>query len=503
MRVPQFFFKCTHVARSYTLHRSLPDFNNKVMEETASSGSTDVKCDVCIGLKRKAEQACLECVSSYCEIHLDLHNTLHVGKRHRLVEANETLQEKICPHHDKLQEVYCRTDQQCICHLCITDNHRGHDVIAMEKEVIDKQLKLGELQKQTTDTIQAMEKDVQELRQAVETLVQEALKKSERSFTVLIESMKDNQRKVTELIQGQTDAAERQAEEFAETLQQEINKLKDIDAKLQYLELLSHSNNDVRFLENTVHMPSLNAYKKCFTLLEHPYCSFDRATEAVTELITKLNIISQWSLLTISGRVKTTRIVTSPPPKTREDFLQYATKLTFNTNTAHTSLRLSDEDRKVTASHPNEDYPEHTERFDSRAQILCNEALTGSPHYWEAEFGGGLGWVCIAVSYKEICRKGKRAPHFGRNSHSWGLRSYGFMSEFWYNNKMVNCKGQSWCYRIGVYLHHNAGILAFYNVSDNMSLIHKTQTMFSEPVYPGFGMGGKRCYLRICDQVKS
>lgn len=308
---------------------------------------------------------------------------------------------------------------------------------------------------------------------------------------------------MTELIQGQTDAAERQAEEFAETLKQEINKLKDIDDKLKYLELLSHSNNDVRFLENTMHMPSLNAYKKCFILLEHPYCSFDRATEAVAELITKLNIISKWSLLTISGRVKTTGIVTLSPPQTREDFLQYATKLTFNTNTAHTSLRLSDEDRKVTASHLNKDYPEQTERFDCRAQILCNEALKGSPHYWEVEFGGGGGWVCIAVSYKGICRKGKRGPLFGRNSYSWGLRSYGSTSEFWHNNKMIDCKSQSWYSRIGVYLHHNAGILAFYSVLDNMGLIYKTQTMFSEPVYPGFGMSGKGCYLRLCDQVKS
>lgn len=116
-----------------------------IMEEKASafnsSKSLDVECSACTGWKRKAEQTCLECLSSYCDFHLDLHNTLHVGKRHRLVEAIEELQGKICPHHDKLQEVYCRTDQQCICHLCITDNHRGHDVIAIEMEVMNKQVR--------------------------------------------------------------------------------------------------------------------------------------------------------------------------------------------------------------------------------------------------------------------------------------------------------------------------------------------------------------------------
>lgn len=116
-----------------------------IMEETApalhSSGSTDVECHACIGKKRKAEQTCIECSSSYCEHHLFMHNSLHVGKRHRLVEPKAVLQENICPDHGKMLFVYCRTDQLCICHLCITDKHRGHDVIPVEEEVANKQVR--------------------------------------------------------------------------------------------------------------------------------------------------------------------------------------------------------------------------------------------------------------------------------------------------------------------------------------------------------------------------
>jgi len=115
------------------------------MEETApalhSSGSTDVECHACVGKKRKAEQSCIECSSSYCEHHLLMHNSLHVGKRHRLVEPNTVLQENICLDHGKMLFVFCRTDQLCICHLCITDKHRGHDVIPVEEEVVNKQVR--------------------------------------------------------------------------------------------------------------------------------------------------------------------------------------------------------------------------------------------------------------------------------------------------------------------------------------------------------------------------
>ncbi|XP_067309525.1 tripartite motif-containing protein 16 [Pseudorasbora parva] len=479
------------------------------MEETApalhSSGSADVECNACVGRKRKAEQACLECVASYCDIHLDLHNTLHAGKRHRLVEPSATLQENICPDHGRMLEVYCHTDQRCICHLCIIDQHRGHNVIAIEVEVANKQVKLGELQKQTLGIIEAKEKDVEELRQAVENFrasASRALEKNKREFTELIQFLKDNQTKVTELIQGQTQIAVKQADGFIKTLHQEISNMKTLGADLQHLELLSHANNNVRFLESAVSLPLLPEYKKPFVFHVHPYNSFERDSMAVNELTEKLSMTSKLSLITISRKVKNTRIVTSPPPKTREEFLQYASKLTFNTNTAHGSLVLRNDDREVMASHQIQDYPEQTQRFNCRAQILCNEGLRGNPKYWEVEFGGGT-WVCIAVSYQGIRRKGKQRTLFGRNSHSWGLRCNRVHFEFWHDNKTTFSKYQSQCSKIGVYLNYRAGILSFYNVSDNMSLIYKHQSVFREPVYPGFGLAGKGSYVRLCDPVNN
>lgn len=61
--------------------------------------------------------------------------------------------------------------------------------------------------------------------------------------------MKDNQSKVTELIQGQTESAVKQAEGFIKTLEQDITNMLTLGADLQHLEMLSQTNNDVRFLE--------------------------------------------------------------------------------------------------------------------------------------------------------------------------------------------------------------------------------------------------------------
>ncbi|KAB5550671.1 hypothetical protein PHYPO_G00056540 [Pangasianodon hypophthalmus] len=104
------------------------------------TGPGDVKCDSCTGINRKALKTCLVCLASYCEDHLQPHYQSPAFKKHKLVEACAELQEKICSEHDKLMEIYCRTDQSFICYLCTMDQHRGHDTVVAKAERTEKQL---------------------------------------------------------------------------------------------------------------------------------------------------------------------------------------------------------------------------------------------------------------------------------------------------------------------------------------------------------------------------
>ena len=108
-----------------------------------NTGPGDVVCDVCTGRKSKAGKSCLVCLASYCETHLQPHNESPAFKKHKLVKATGNLQKKICSHHNKLLEVYCRTDQQCICYLCTMDEHRGHETVSAAAEKTVKQVSTG------------------------------------------------------------------------------------------------------------------------------------------------------------------------------------------------------------------------------------------------------------------------------------------------------------------------------------------------------------------------
>ncbi len=100
------------------------------------AGPGDVECDVCTGRKCQAVKSCLVCLESYCQTHLELHEEFRSGsgKRHKITDAIGQLQEMICHEHDKLLEVYCRTDQQCICVLCMMNGHKAHDTVTVAEQ---------------------------------------------------------------------------------------------------------------------------------------------------------------------------------------------------------------------------------------------------------------------------------------------------------------------------------------------------------------------------------
>ncbi|KAL2092726.1 hypothetical protein ACEWY4_012524 [Coilia grayii] len=173
-------------------------------------------------------------------------------------------------------------------------------------------------------------------------------------------------------------------------------------------------------------------------------------------------------------------------PVTREDFLHYCCHFTLDPNTAHTLLHLSEGNRRVERRDEVQSYPDHPDRFDVWGQVLCREGVSGRC-YWEVEWSGRW-WVGIAVSYKSISRKGGGDKClFGRNDQSWSLFLSSSSSSFWHNNKKTELPLVA-SSRIGVYVDHRAGTLAFYSISDTMTLLHRVHTTFTHTLYPGFGL---------------
>uniref|UniRef100_A0A673VUD6 B box-type domain-containing protein n=1 Tax=Salmo trutta TaxID=8032 RepID=A0A673VUD6_SALTR len=337
---------------------------------------------------------------------------------------------KICSHHDKLLEVYCRSDQQFICYQCLLDEHKGHETVSVAAEKIAKQRELG---KKYQQRIHGIKKEKNNVRKTMKC----AMKNSESIFTSMICSIEKKHSEVKKLIIARERAKGIHVEERLAVLEQEVAELRRRDTELEETE------DHIHFLQ-TVQSLCVTPESEALPSVVDRHVSFEDVKKSASGLKERLEDVLEKEMAKISGNVH----------------------LTLDPNTAHNQLYLSVGNRNVKWDQCQLlEYPDHPHRFTFYPQVLCREGLSEAC-YWEVNWDGD-GTVCIAISYKGISRKDR-----------------GSFSTFYYNDGQtdipVPCSS-----RVGVYLDHKEGTLSFYGVSDTMTLLHRVQTTFTQPLYPG------------------
>ncbi|XP_039509897.1 E3 ubiquitin/ISG15 ligase TRIM25-like [Pimephales promelas] len=292
------------------------------------AGAGDVECDVCTGRKHKAVKSCLVCQESYCQTHFDRHEEYHSRKPHKVIDATGRLQDMICRKHDKELEMFCITDQQCICVRCKEYEHKNHNTVSTAAQRTEKQKQLKETQMKIRQRIQQRQKDLHQLREDVKShkrSAHTAVEDSEKIFTEIIRSIERSRSEATQRIRDQEKTAVSRAEGRLERLEQEINDLRRRDAEL---EQLSHTQDHIQFLQS---FQSLSAPPESTDEPDVPFgslSSFDGVRESVRRLRDKLEDFCKEEIKKISDGD--------------------SHQLTLDLNTVNKRLRLSKKSRVIT-----------------------------------------------------------------------------------------------------------------------------------------------------------
>ncbi|XP_058600522.1 tripartite motif-containing protein 16-like isoform X2 [Onychostoma macrolepis] len=474
-------YHCPQCRESFS-HRPLLKKNTLIAEmmetlQKTSLQTAAVECDVCTTEKNRAVKSCLQCLASFCQTHLQLHYQSPAFMKHKLVEASRNIQENICLSHGKPLDIYCQDDDQCICCLCVTDNHKSHNVVSMDSEWTSKKEQLKEIKVMCQKLIEERERGQLDISKAVKSFkssAQEAVENTEKVFTELICSLEKKRSEIKEQIRAQEKTEIDRAEKLHKHLDQELTELRRRQTEIEKLLI---TDDQVNFLKSCQSVCVLPTFEDIPSITQHTHLSFkDISISAFREVLE--DVCQQ----------QTARISQEEPPKpeTPNQFLQYFCQLHLDPNTVHIKLKLSEGNRKASHSNEVQQYPDHPERFDVYCNVLCREGLC-SRCYWEVECSGN-NWS-VAVSYRGISRKGQSNDcRLGFNNKSWRLTHCDQDFYVRHDDKRVNISPFR-SSRIGVYLDHRAGTLSFYSVSDTMTLLYTFQTTFTEPLYPAFGVG--------------
>ncbi|XP_067307358.1 E3 ubiquitin/ISG15 ligase TRIM25-like [Pseudorasbora parva] len=489
-------YRCPQCRESFS-QRPLLKKNTLIAEmmetlQKTSLQTAAVECDVCTTEKNRAVKSCLQCLASFCQTHLQLHYESPAFMKHKLVEASRHIQENLCLSHGKLLEIYCQDDHQCICYLCMIDGHKNHNVVPVDSEWTNKKEELKEIKVACQKLIQERERGQRELSEAEKLLKSSALENmedNEKVFTELICSLEKKRSEIKDQIRAQEKTEIDRAEELHKHLDQELTELRKRQAEIDKLLI---TEDQIQCLKSCQSVCVLPTFEGLPSFTQHTHLCFKDIS--ISEFKDVLEDACQQQTARISPEVSNVNVSKPPQPKTDTHFLQYFCELRLDLNTAHKRLKLSEENRKVSYSDNVQQYPDLPERFDCCMYVMCRDGLCGRC-YWEVECSGNI-WA-VAVCYKKMRRKGNGNDcRLGFNKISWRLGYFQQNFTFMHAKVQVSVPVAS---RIGVYLDHRAGTLAFYSVSDTMTLLHRVQTTFTEPLCPIFGVGDGSSF-RIIEQ---
>lgn len=156
--------------------------------------------------------------------------------------------------------------------------------------------------------------------------------------------------------------------------------------------------------------------------------------------------------------------------------------MTFDPDTTHRFLRVTEGNRKLTNTSPwQHSYPEHPDRFEYWRQAMTSESLYQGRHYVEAELSGEGAHV--GLTSKSIDRKGEQsAGCITGNKVSWcvGRSSRGLFA--WHAGVETPLE-DSEIRRVGLYVDFHQGCVSFYDASGAMRLLHRYAADLAEPLY--------------------
>ncbi|XP_030280698.1 zinc finger protein RFP-like [Sparus aurata] len=465
-------------------------FRQSAQQKASSSSSEqqvskpgEVPCDVCTGTKLKALKSCLVCLVSYCETHLEPHLTMSGLKRHQLIDPVENLEDRMCTKHDKLLELFCKTDQMCVCMLCTYSDHQGHSVVPLKEEYEGKKAELGKRDAEIQQMIQKRRLKIEEMKRSVELSKKDAdreIAAGVQVFRALKESVERSQAELIDTIKEKQRETEKQAEGFIKELEQEISEL---EKRSSEVEKLSKSENHLHLLQS---FPSLNAApptKNWTGVSVRPPSYEGTVVRAVNQLEDTLS--KQMKKLLELKRVQ-----------------HYAVDVTLDPDTAHPNLILSDDGKQVKHGDVKRKLPNNPERFDIGTCVLAKQSFSSGRFYYEVQVKEKTKWV-LGVARQSINRKGQITLTPQGGYWTIGLAN---------NNEYKACTDPSVSLslkcrpeKVGVFVDYEEGLVSFYDV-DAAALIYSfTGCCFTQKLCPYFcpcvNHGGKNSAPLIISPV--
>uniref|UniRef100_H2ZU01 Tripartite motif containing 25 n=1 Tax=Latimeria chalumnae TaxID=7897 RepID=H2ZU01_LATCH len=480
------------------LERLLP---TQVMEKQAT-----VYCTFCLETALPAIKTCLQCETSLCESHLRKHND---SVNHTIIEPTSSLEDRKCPDHKELIKYYCTDDDTCVCvTCCVAGKHKTHNVETVAEVAEKRKEELASSHQTLLHQTKDIEQTLQQLQEHLRFIDAAALAEREKMITFYSEI-----KKLLEAAERKSlDAIDAERKRVLDKVTNQITELEmskdNILLKIQEIKGLRDISDPVDFLKKFKHMAMYTE--------EEDEDSWDENSGDVNKDDNDSEEVIEWQASTEEednddcdekngggkddgddeeepeGLIKENfdeQMISLLKQMTLNKFVetlydvQEDSHLSFDTETMHRNVILSEFLKKATYVEDEQGYPGNLRRFLNVSQVMCSQSFSAGRYFWEFEVSAEGDWS-VGLAYNSIERDGDDST-IRNNSVSWCL--YNINNEFsaLYNRDTATLKKESAApKKLGMYLDYEAGVLSFYDLTDTLTHLHTFTCIFTEPVYP-------------------
>ncbi|CAL8312404.1 unnamed protein product [Boreogadus saida] len=306
----------------------------------------EVPCDVCTGTQLKAVKSCLVCLTSYCQTHLEPHHRVAGLKKHRLVEPMDRLDDRMCKKHDRLLELFCQTEQVCVCQFCTETDHKSHPVVPLKEEYEVKTAQLGKIEAEVKQLIQERQNNIQEIKDTVKRSKADAdreIADGVQVLTALMRCIEKCQDDLNQMVKEKLKSTEKQAEDLIKGLEQEIEDLTNRSSEVKQL---SHTKDHLHFLQAFRSLKDPPPTRDWTTVEVRPPSYVGTLRRSLDQLEETLNMEMK-----------------KLPDDELKRVQQYEVDVTLDPDTAHTWLTLSEDGKQVHDGGVEKKLPDNPKRF--------------------------------------------------------------------------------------------------------------------------------------------
>lgn len=423
-------------------------------------GKVDDSDNACVGKRVRT-------LKSFCETHLNLLSSL---KKPHLLPPGAKMQDKVCKKHRKPLDLFCTTDQTCVCKVCVKKEHRAHQPVPVEKEGRAKRAQIGREMAEVEEMINCRLQKISQISQSAYLSRGNAVRELQESldvFNKLLQLVQRGQEELAEVIGTWQRQVEGRSRGLMVALEQEIEELAQRRAEL---ERLSRAEDDLEVLCGFSALSVLQAGEE--------------RLESCVEGAVNVGMVSRGVLRTAGQleqalKVEIKRLHEIDLQRAR----QHAVEVTLDPDTAHPKLVLSEDKKQVHHSDIVQELPDNPERFYPGISVLGEGGFSSGRFYYEVQVQGKTEWD-IGIGLGSVSRKGGIIVNPENGYWALGMRQD---RSLWALSSSPTCvTAAETPDRVGIYVDADFGQVSFYDVDAVSHIYSFTGCFFSERLFPYF-----------------